>query len=182
MSAGLRDALVKIEESLDFFESIRGSLKKLELSDVADKILDVSLGTARRPVALRNRLTTPDEDDIRESVELGREALIWKFDRGREGSAASFINNTDKTLKKKKLRRSDVCMPFLGTGLTGVTGTTDTSEGVVEWLENLSNKFWRRRRYSSSLYPKLIPFKPSVKVETHLNSPSEFATASSSSR
>lgn len=98
MSAGLRDAFVQIEESLDFFESTRGSLKILELLDVADQILDVSLGslrTARRPVALRNRLTTPDEDDIRESVEPGREALIWKFDRGREGSAATFIN-TDK--------------------------------------------------------------------------------------
>jgi hypothetical protein len=93
VSAGLRDAFVQIEESLDFFESIRGSLK-LELLDVADQILEVSLGslgTARRPVALRNRLTTPDEDDIRESVEPGREGLIWKFDRGREGSAASFI-------------------------------------------------------------------------------------------
>ena len=91
MSACLRDAFVQIEESLDFFESTRGSLKILELLDVADQILEVSLGslgTARRPVALRNRLTTPDEDDIRESVEPGLEALIWKFDRGREGSAA----------------------------------------------------------------------------------------------
>ena len=105
MSGGLRDAVVKIEESLDFFESTRGSLKKLELFDVADQMLEVSLGsleTSRRPVALRNRLTTPDEDDIRESVEAGREALIWKFDRGREGSAESFIN-TDMILKKKKL-------------------------------------------------------------------------------
>jgi hypothetical protein len=67
---------------------------------------------------------------------------------------ASF--NTDKTLELKKpnLRRSDVCMPFIGTGLTDATGTMDASAGVVEWLENLSNKFWRRRRYSSSLYPK----------------------------
>ena len=105
VSAGLRDVFVQIEESLDFFESIRGSLNTLELLDVSDQILEVSLGSlgiARRPVALRNRLTTPDEDDIRESVELGREALIWKFDRGREGSAASFIINTDKTLKLKK--------------------------------------------------------------------------------
>lgn len=184
MSAGLRDAVEKIEESLDFFESTRGSLKKLELFDVADQILEVSLGsleTARRPVALRNRLTTPDEEDIRESVEPGREALIWKFDRGREGSAASLIN-TDKIPEKKNLPRSDVCKPFLGTCLTGATGTTETSEGVVEWLENLSNKFWRRRRYSSSLYPKLIQFKLSVKEKAHLNNPSEFATASSSSR
>ena len=182
MSAGLRDAVEKIEESLDFFESTRGSLKKLELFDVADQILEVSLGsleTARRPVALRNRLTTPDEEDIRESVEPGREALIWKFDRGREGSASS---QTRSLKKKKNLPRSDVCKPFLGTCLTGATGTTETSEGVVEWLENLSNKFWRRRRYSSSLYPKLIQFKLSVKEKAHLNNPSEFATASSSSR
>ena len=111
VSAGLRDAFVQIEELLDFFES-RGSLKKLELLDVADQILEVSLGsleTARRPVALRNRLTTPDEDDIRESIEPGREALIWKFDRGREGSAASFIN-TDKTLKLKKTKTYVVLM------------------------------------------------------------------------
>ena len=93
MSAGMRDAFVQIEELLDFFDSIRGSLKILELLDVADQTLDVSLeslGTARRPVALRNRLTTPDEVDIRESVELGREALIWKFDGGREGAACRF--------------------------------------------------------------------------------------------
>ena len=32
-------------------------------------------------------------------------------------------------------------MPFIGTGLTEATGTTDASAGVVEWLENLSNKF-----------------------------------------
>ena len=107
MSAGMRDAFVKIEELLDFFESIRESLKTLELLDVADRILEVSLGslgTARRLVALRNRLTTPDEDDIRESVEPGREGLIWKFDRERElreGSAAGFIN-TDKTGKLKE--------------------------------------------------------------------------------
>ena len=94
MSAGMRDAFVQIEESLDFFESIRGSLKTLELLDVTDQILEVSLGslgTARRPVALRNRLTTPDEDDIRESIEPGRCALIWKFDEGREGSAEVLI-------------------------------------------------------------------------------------------
>jgi hypothetical protein len=95
VSAGMRDAFVQIEESLDFFESIRGSLKILELLDVADQILEVSLyslGTTRRPVALRNRLTTPDDDDIRESVELGRGGfkLIWKFDEGREGSACKF--------------------------------------------------------------------------------------------
>lgn len=103
VSAGMRDAVVQIEESLDFFESIRGSLKILELLEVVDQILEVSLGslgTARRPVALRNKLTTPDEDDIRESVETGREVLIWKFDGGREGSAISF--NTDKTLKNEK--------------------------------------------------------------------------------
>lgn len=92
---------MQIEDSLDFFESIRGSLKTLELLDVADQTLEVSLdslGTARRPVALRNRLTTPDEDDIRESVETGRRGLIWKFDGGREGSAEVLI---DKTLKQK---------------------------------------------------------------------------------
>ena len=89
----MRDAVVQIEELLDFFESIRGSLKILELLDVADQILEESLeslGTARRPVALRNKLTTPDEDDIRESVELGREALIWKFDGGCDSAACRF--------------------------------------------------------------------------------------------
>lgn len=102
MSAGVRDAFVQIEESLDFFESIRGSLKTLELLDVADQTLEVSLRSleiALRPVALRNRLTT-DVDDIRESFEPGRGALIWKFDGGREGSAASF--NTEETLKLKE--------------------------------------------------------------------------------
>jgi hypothetical protein len=95
VSAGMRDALVQIEESLDFFESIRGSLKILELLDVPDQTLEVSLGslgTARR-VALRNRLTTPDEDDIRESVDPGRDVFIWKFDRGREGAAENFNTN-----------------------------------------------------------------------------------------
>jgi hypothetical protein len=32
----MRDALVQIEESLDFFESNRGSLKILEFLDVPD--------------------------------------------------------------------------------------------------------------------------------------------------
>ena len=139
MSAGTRDAFVQIEESLDFFESIRGSLKILELLDVADQILEVSLDsleTTRRPVALRNKLTTPDEDDIRESVEPGRVELIWKFDEGREGSVASFstnnIHRTEKVILKKTIRRSEVCMPFLGTGLTDETGTMDASAGVVE--------------------------------------------------
>jgi hypothetical protein len=108
VSAGTRDAFVQIEESLDFFESIRGSMKILDLLDVADladQILEVSLdslGTTRRPVALRSKLTTPDEDDIRESVELGRGGLIWKFDEGR-GSAASF--NTNKTPRNEKKRK-----------------------------------------------------------------------------
>jgi hypothetical protein len=36
-------------------------------------------------------------------------------------------------------------MPFLGTSITDATETKNSSVGVVEWLENLSNKFWRRR-------------------------------------
>jgi hypothetical protein len=93
VSAGMSDAFVQIEESLDFFESICASLKTLELLEIADQILEGSLGTACRPVALRNRLTTPDEDDIRESIEPGRCALlvIWKFNVGREGSADVLI-------------------------------------------------------------------------------------------
>lgn len=91
MSARIRDIFVCIEELLDFLESTRGSLKKLELLDVADQTLEVSLsslGTARRPVALRNRLVTPDVADVRESMEPGRGASIWKFDEGREGSCS----------------------------------------------------------------------------------------------
>ena len=65
---------MKIEEILDCFQSICGSLKKKkELSDVADKRLGVSPG---RPVALQNRLTPPDEEDNRESDELSGESLI----------------------------------------------------------------------------------------------------------
>lgn len=86
VSVCTRDALVQIEESLDFFESNRGSLKILEFLDVPDRTLEASLGslgTARRPVALRNRLATPDDVDIWEFDEIGRDALILKFDRGR---------------------------------------------------------------------------------------------------
>jgi len=54
--------------------------------------------------------------------------------------------------KKLNLRRSGVCLPFLGRGRSHATGTTDASVGTAELLANLSNKFWRRRRYSSSLY------------------------------
>lgn len=82
-----------IEELLDFFESTRGSLKKLELLDVLDQTLDVSLGslgTSRRPVALRNRLATPEVVDVLESIEPGRRASIWKFDKGREGAGQGF--------------------------------------------------------------------------------------------
>lgn len=115
MSAGTRDAFVQIEESLDFFESIRGSLKILELLDVADQILEVSLDsleTTRRPVALRNKLTTPDEDDIRESVEPGRVELIWKFDEGREGSVASFSTNNIHRTEKVILKKPYVVLMF----------------------------------------------------------------------
>lgn len=84
MSACIREVSVHIEELLDFFESARsGSLKKLELLDVTDRMLETSLGSREvvcRLVALRNRLATPDEADTRESLEVGRNESSWKFD------------------------------------------------------------------------------------------------------
>jgi hypothetical protein len=96
VSACFRDAFVPIEELLDFFESIRGSPKKLELLDVPDRTLEaslVSLGTARL-VALRNKLAT-DEADIRESDESGRDALSW--DRRREVAAEVLIQTKPRS-------------------------------------------------------------------------------------
>lgn len=51
----------------------------MELLDVPDQTLEVSLGsleTFRRPVALRNRLATPEVAEVRESVEPDRGVLI----------------------------------------------------------------------------------------------------------
>jgi hypothetical protein len=62
---------------------------------------------------VRNKLTTLDEDDIRESVGPGRGEFICKFDEGRDGSAANFNTNKTPRTEKKSIRRSDVCMTFI---------------------------------------------------------------------
>ena len=100
MSTCMRDVFVRIEELLDFFESTRGSLKKLELLDVVDQTLEASLGsfgTIRRLVALWNMLATLDVVDILESFEQGRGGSIWKFDKEREVAAEDLIQIKPKT-------------------------------------------------------------------------------------
>lgn len=99
-------------------------------------------------MALRNRLATLDEADIRESDEVGRDAVIWKLDMGR---STEVVIQTKTLIPKSNLRRSSVCIPLLETGRADTTGTMEASAGAAEWLANLSNRFWRRRRYSSSL-------------------------------
>ena len=84
----LRDADVRTEVSLDFFESVRGSLK-IEFREVDDQTLAVSLLRSfepdLRPVARLRRLATAEVPDVLELIDSGR-ASTWKLDTGREGA------------------------------------------------------------------------------------------------
>lgn len=177
-SACMRDAFVHIEESLDFFESIRGSLKILELLDVPDRTLEASLGflgTACRPVALWNRLATPDEADIRESGEQGRDALIWKFDRGR----AITVLSADK-ITGPKIELTSAIFRNRRRGHNWYYGHL---AGSCRMAPKPFKQVLSKKAIFIITASKMIQFKPTVKTnKTHFSNPSEFATASSSSR
>lgn len=89
VSAGVFDAVVTIDELLDFLESVRGSRNRFEDDDFADHMEAVSLSCAtedeRRVVAFRNRSETPKvKEFLLEWMDDGRGTSTWKFDRGRE--------------------------------------------------------------------------------------------------
>ncbi len=82
----------------------------------------------------------------------------------------------------KYLRLSDTCPTLRGRGW-GEAGTTGASIGTTALVENRSNKFCRRMRYSSSLlHGKGKLSTPIGTQNTHVRSPSEFATDSSFNR
>lgn len=89
VSGWKREVFVRIDELLDFLESVRG-IRKKEVFDVDDQILVVSLVSLevdRRPVALLKRLVTPDAAEVLELMDVGR-ASIWKlFESGRDVAA-----------------------------------------------------------------------------------------------
>lgn len=153
-ACALRDAVVRTDVSLDFFESGRGSLKN-ELLDVDDQTLAVSLPRSfdpdLRPVARRRRLATPDDADTFELIEIGR-VSTWKLDSGREvAKKMKGYCHFEQKNDEEPLHRSGVVPPFPGRGRAGVAGTTGVSTGTAALFAKRSNKFWRRIRYSSSL-------------------------------
>lgn len=147
-----RDASVcadATDEALDFLMSW-GSLKILELLDVEEKTLDVSLTSfdpdrVRLPPGLRNRPAMPEAIELRDCTEGERGTVTTKLEEGRELADSLLLLSLPRAWCR--------------------TGTTDSSEGTVELLANLSNRLCRSIRYSSSF-----------------SKPSEFATANSFSR
>lgn len=84
-SAGTLDAVVLIEELLDFFDSVRGSRNTFEEEDFPDHMEEVSLSFTvdeRRPVAFRKSSDTPNDMEFLECTDVGRST--WKLERGRE--------------------------------------------------------------------------------------------------
>ncbi len=86
-----RDASVcadATDDALDFL-MIRGSLKILELLDVEEKTLDVSLTSfdpdrVRPPPGLRNRPAMPEATELRDCTEGERGTVTTKLEEGRE--------------------------------------------------------------------------------------------------
>lgn len=75
------EAAVRTELFEDFLESILGKRNILEVLDVADQTLEVSLLSFeddRRPVARRNKLATSEPTEALEVMDNGRST--WKFD------------------------------------------------------------------------------------------------------
>ena len=155
VSGWTREASVRMDELLDFFESARRSRKK-EVLDVVDQTLAVSLVSLevdRRPDALLNRLVTPSAAEVFELMDTGQ-ASTWKFELVREVATTRKGKLSYRVGRKKNIRRSGVVPAVFGRGWEAATGTTGASTGTAALLANLSNRFCRRMRYSSSLFSK----------------------------
>ena len=153
-SAWVRDVVVNTEELLDFLVS--WGLNILETLDVDEIMLDVSprsfeLAVVRRLVARRRKLATPEVTELLERTEGERWSSTWKFDNGRDvaGIVGQGWGRVDKSTGFCS-RLPSCAEPF--PRIRGrATGTTEASVGTAVLLASLSNRFCRRRRYSSSL-------------------------------